>query len=713
MFGFFTGRIAALSDVGLGLDNGSDPRMRQGVAALQALEDLTEAASQERAFLNGVFSAGGFKNGEFVQFAEMRADRRSALDRFNRFATDEQRSANAFVAATGAARLTSNFEQVAIQAADGRHILVNPQSWWSGMTTVLDDLNQLQEHVGSQIQLRAHELQQASLERIGALIAIVLLCFAGSIYLSVLASRSITRPLAALASEADNVAERRLPDAVRRLQVDGAIDDDDPPVPPEPVRIPERATREISSVATALDRLQSVAYGLAIDQAGQRQDTIESMANLGRRNQNLVRRQLGFITSLERDEIDPGALANLFELDHLATRMRRNAASLLVLVGASSPRQWSTPVSVADMIRAALSEVEEYRRVILRRVDDALVSGVAVGGVAHLLAELIENGLAFSPPDTEVEIQGRQLSHGYLIAITDQGVGMSSAELQRANARLRGEGDFIATPTRFLGHFVVGKLARETLVDVELLPSPVTGVTARITLPPKLLSPAPQVQEITDTAGQPKHSKALTSAHQELPEPALARLPGDRPMMPPPWDIAAPARPYAARDPLDADQTPPSGLPLPGHPVPGGSQPMTAASALERTITERTFTERIATERTTTGGSGGHGLRATPDVVMHTEISPGPDTGDMDRTRNGLRKRIPWTQRGATPQATSSPRRVIDLDAASQPAEVDGSPDQVRARMTALRAGFQRGSGKAADEPGGDGTEDSTVKESE
>jgi len=132
--------------------------------------------------------------------------------------------------------------------------------------------------------------------------------------------------------------------------------------------------------------------------------------------------------------------------------------------------------------------VEEYRRVVLRRVDDALVVGTAVGSVAHLLSELIENGLTFSPPDSEVEVQGRRLVDGYLIAITDQGVGMSTEDLRQANSRLRGEQDFIAAPTRFLGHFVVGRLARETATQVELLPSPVTGVTARVTLPQSLLA---------------------------------------------------------------------------------------------------------------------------------------------------------------------------------------------------------------------------------
>jgi CHASE3 domain sensor protein len=334
-FAYFTDRIITLTGVDVGLDRTSDDELRRGASALLALQDLSEALAQERAFLNGVFSAGGFARGEFVQFAAMRAAKEAARARFERFATPTEKAGIDFVFATGAGQVIGYFEQVAVDAADGRHIIVNPQSWWSGLTTVLDDLSQLQQHVGSVIQVRAHDLQQASTQRIVGLLAIVLLTFAGSIYLAALAALSITRPLAALAAEANSVAADRLPGAVSRVQSGAA---DEPPQPPAPVQIPARATAEIRSVATALDRLQTAAYGLATNQALQRRRTIESLANLGRRNQNLIRRQLGFITTLEHEESDPSALANLFELDHLATRMRRNAASLLVLVGASSPR---------------------------------------------------------------------------------------------------------------------------------------------------------------------------------------------------------------------------------------------------------------------------------------------------------------------------------------------------------------------------------------
>jgi signal transduction histidine kinase len=726
-FDFFTKRIAALSGIDVGLDNTADAQLRRGVAALQALGDLAEATAQERAFLTGVFSAGGFATGEFAEFASMRADREAAQLRFARLATPEQQEAMDFVFDTGAAHVFANFEKVAMNAADGRHIVVNPQSWWSGLTTVLDDLQQLQQHVGSQIQIRSADLQQQSARRIGSLVGFVVLCFAGSVYLALLASRSITRPLAALAAEADSVAADRLPAAVRMLQTakDGAK-----PSPPPPVKVPARATNEIRSVASALDHLQAAAYGLATDQAVQRRDTIESMANLGRRNQNLIRRQLGFITSLEREEVDPAALANLFELDHLATRMRRNAASLLVLVEASTPRQWATSVSVADMIRAAVSEVEEYRRVTLRRLDEAHVSGSAVGSIAHLLAELIENGLTFSPPDMDVEVQGRRLVDGYLIAITDQGVGMSAEDLRRANARLQGEGDFIAAPTRFLGHFVVGKLARESGVRVELLPSPATGVTARVTLPTSLLlspSATVEVRSVTDQLSGPRHSVEPA----EVPFAtgtnllALPQRDGDGPQIPSPWRPQSFRRPVPPFPPAarggDPNPTPPAGLARPAVSAPNSaSAPIPVAGSAPSTREESSIPEEPSTreessipeepttpeesstpEESTTLHESSTGSEPPAEIDLRDRVNGngtgghvGPDSGPIvvEHTANGLPKRTPRTLR---PAGSTGPARRTDPPT-WQSAQVGGSPADVGARMTALRAGLHRGQGSQA-----------------
>ncbi len=304
----------------------------------------------------------------------------------------------------------------------------------------------------------------------------------------VFSARSITRPLRGAGRGGGGwLAQHRLPEAVAKAQAGH----EEAAEPPPPVLVPPGASTEILSVAGALDQVQSTAYLLAIEQAMLRRSTAESLANLGRRNQNLLRRQLSFITRLEQEESDPQGLANLFELDHLATRMRRNAESLLVLVGEATPRRWAAPLPIADVIRAAISEVEEYRRVSLQRIDDGWVGGAYVAGIAHMIAELVENGLSFSPPDLEVEIQGRNLGGRYLIAVTDQGVGMDGAEIERANARLRGEESYLSVPTRFLGHYVVGHLAAQMGVEVEISPSPVTGITARVTLPTAVMAQPP------------------------------------------------------------------------------------------------------------------------------------------------------------------------------------------------------------------------------
>src|SRR5205814_8962019 len=196
------------------------------------------------------------------------------------------------------------------------------------------------------------------------LTAMLLLVILAEAIMLVASSRAITAPLSILAQEADDLAARRLPEAMARIGGRG-----EQHVPLQPVRVPNGASTEILRVARALDNLQQAAYGLAIEQAVVRRNTTESLANLGRRNQNLIRRQLGFISQLEREESDPSELANLFELDHLATRMRRNAESLLVLAGKTSPRRHAEPVALVDVIRAAVGEVEEYRRVELRRID--------------------------------------------------------------------------------------------------------------------------------------------------------------------------------------------------------------------------------------------------------------------------------------------------------------------------------------------------------
>ena len=300
-----------------------------------------------------------------------------------------------------------------------------------------------------------------------------------------LVSRSITKPLRSLTRQAKEMAERRLPDAVIDI-LETPLGDDVQVPTVDPVVVHTRD--EVADVSTALNTVQDTALDLAVEQAVLRRNIADSFVNLGRRNQNLLGRQLDFITELETNETDPDTLSNLFRLDHLATRMRRNAESLLVLAGIEPPRKWAAPVRLTDVIRAALGEVEDYQRVTVRGVEPATIIGSAAADLAHLLAELIENALVFSPPDQTVDIRGRTRPDGYTLAVIDSGLGMPQADVAAANRRLAGAESFTIAPSKYLGHYVAGNLAARHNIHVTLDNSPGNGITATIDLPPTLLT---------------------------------------------------------------------------------------------------------------------------------------------------------------------------------------------------------------------------------
>ncbi|GIF08200.1 sensor histidine kinase [Actinoplanes siamensis] len=587
---FYTDLISRLINVDFGLNAVDDNDLRRTYATLSFFNVSTESAAQERMLLAGVFSAGRFGPGEFVQFVAAKSARDSAVVAFNQYGNPAALEGQKQVLNTPSGKQIVAMENAALAAADGRALTVDPKAWWSASGAFLDVMVGASKAEGVYAQEIAASIKDRAARRLGLLVAVVVFCLAGAVYLAVVASRWLARPLAALAEEAGRIGAESLPEAVHRATAGGQ--DTRPP----PVRVTPDASDEVRQVADALERVQNTAYALATEQARLRLATAESLANLGRRNQNLVRRQLGFITRLEGEETSPTGLANLFELDHLATRMRRNAESLLVLVGAASPRQWAEPLPISDVIRAAVGEVEEYRRVTLRRVDDVFVDGSVVGGVAHMLAELIENGLAFSPPDMEVEIHGRVVGGGYLIAVIDSGIGMTPAEMERANQRLRGDGDFITAPARFLGHFVVGRLAAEIGVQVELTPSPVTGVTARLALPAAVIS-----------------QRAPIAATVAPPPPAASR-----PILPAPRAESVPLR----------------------------------SDTIEYVVV-----------------TGGDPVEGSPDEPEHTV--------------NGLRRRSPRRQRAGGP-------RPEHVEVHPAPAVITDTPEAVRQRLTAFRAGVLR-----------------------
>ncbi|HET8930242.1 MAG TPA: ATP-binding protein, partial [Acidimicrobiales bacterium] len=257
-----------------------------------------------------------------------------------------------------------------------------------------------------------------------------------------------------------------------------------------------------ADVAASINVVQLRALDLAVEQAVQRRNFADTFLNLGRRVQGLVARQLDFITELEDAETDPETLADLFKLDHLATRIRRNAESLVVLAGVTRRQRRGEPVPVIDALRSALGEVDEYPRVDIGHVEPARLPMSIAADLAHILAELIENGLNFSPPESDVEIDGHHIEGGYQITVVDHGIGMSDDQIETANRRLSGNESFTVAPSRYMGHFVAGHLATGLGIDVQLASVPDEGTTATVVVPDDLLAHATTQHD----AGQPETS---------------------------------------------------------------------------------------------------------------------------------------------------------------------------------------------------------------
>ncbi len=310
-------------------------------------------------------------------------------------------------------------------------------------------------------------------------IALALLVLVGAGVLSILVARSIARPLRRLTASADEVADVAQQELVR------VADTEDPQAAAPRLRPVQVGTSdELGELAHAFNRVQQVAADLVERQVVSRRNVATMFGNVGRRTQNLVGRQLAMIDSLERNEQDPVLLDRLYRLDHVSTRLRRNANSLVVLSGAVDPEMTGEPLSVADTIRSALGEIEGFQRVRLGEVEPVLLTPHVTPDVILLLAELLENGTSFSPPNTEVEVGARTVDDGsVLIRIVDHGLGMTAEQLEAENARLVERERLDMAPTDVLGLFVVGRLARRHGIRVALEPTPGSGVTAEVLVP--------------------------------------------------------------------------------------------------------------------------------------------------------------------------------------------------------------------------------------
>jgi len=346
--------------------------------------------------------------------------------------------------------------------------------------------------------------------------------------------RGIVRPIRMLTTSALDAANERLPRVVAEIAVLPA----DSPTP----TLPEfRVTTkdELAELAGALNSLQNSAVQLALEQRRNEEANAETLVNLGRRNQSLMTRMLSYVTDLERDERDPGTLDKLFRLDHLTTRIRRNAESLLVLAGAKQTRTWSHPIAMDDVLSAALSEIEEYTRVSVHHMDPAKVHGAVAADLTHMIAELLENATRFSSQEHQVLVVGRLTPSGYQFDLIDAGMGMVAEELDAANMRIA-QASHRRPDTKVLGHHVVGRIAGRRGIFVRLVPSDQVGLTAMVLVPVELLSDAAipaTLQEITVVpmigelpAGEPSFVAAPTRT------PAVAAATNARPSYQPNYE---------------------------------------------------------------------------------------------------------------------------------------------------------------------------------
>ena len=483
-------------DDNIALDSG-DPSLNNDVRALNLVSLIAEEASEQRGLLAYAFAQEGPFNPQVLSDVTTALEEQNAnIAEYNRVATPQQVALYTSSVAGSLVDFASSYELQAIQfGEDGKALNLAPTTaneWVGAMSTgTISRIDSVQQELVSTTIARASALRRQAIETASIVGAAVLLVLLLSLLLTTVVGRSMVRPLRRLRSGALEVAGVRLPETVRRMS-----DSDGAGVPLEVEPIDVDSSDEIGEVARAFDQVHREALRLAANEAALRGNVNAMFVNLSRRSQSLVERQIRLIDDLEQGEQDPDRLSSLFQMDHLATRMRRNSENLLVLAGHDATRRWNQPVALVDVLRAAVSEIEQYERVTLNVQPGIAVRGHAVNDVVHLLAELAENATSFSSAETPVVVSGHLLSSGgVLLDITDQGVGMGAEEMAHANWRLDNPPVVDVAVSRRMGLFVVARLAARHGIRVRLRPATAGGLTALVWLPDEVVS------HDTDTAG--------------------------------------------------------------------------------------------------------------------------------------------------------------------------------------------------------------------
>jgi signal transduction histidine kinase len=465
----------------------NDASLADNVRVLGLVSNMKEEAAQEQAILTTALQANlldvtPLSGQQLTTLNQQEAEQTANLTAFDLAATADQRQLyNNALSSPLAASAQAQVQQATsllssgTNASSGSTVSIaatNASLTISGLRSVEQRLmSAITDQAGS---LHTRALTTAVIEAVAALLVLAL-----ALLLTTIIGRSMAQPLRRLRAGALNIANVRLPETVRLMS---ETDGKDIPLRIEPINVD--STDEIGEVARAFDQVHREALRLAANEAALRGNVNAMFVNLSRRSQTLVDRQIQLIDNLEQGEQDAERLSSLFQLDHLATRMRRNSENLLVLAGHDASRRWNQPVPLVDVLRAAVSEIEQYERVTLNVQPGIAVRGQAVNDVVHLLAELIENATSFSSAERPVTASGHLLSSGgVLLDITDEGVGMSAEEMAQANMRLDNPPVVDVAVSRRMGLFVVARLAASHGIRVRLRPADTGGVTAHVWLP--------------------------------------------------------------------------------------------------------------------------------------------------------------------------------------------------------------------------------------
>jgi signal transduction histidine kinase len=416
------------------------------------------------------------------------------------------------ITSTSAWRLASSGED---ELARSGKLAMPLNTWVGAEQTVFADLRGLWADELAYAQSAAVMAANQALYRSIVLGSLVLVMAAGGFAAALVLANGLVRRLQRLRRKTLELADVTLPSLVQR------ISDGEPVDAAAEVALTGYGSDEIGQVADAFNTAQQTAAAAAAAEARSRAGLGKVFLDIAHRSQLVVHRQLEVLDAAEAKQTDPEHLELLFQLDHLATRARRNAENLVILGGAQPGRRWRRPAALEDTVRSAVSETEHFARVSTVRLPDVRVQGAAVGDLIHLLAELVDNATAFSPPDSAVIVHGNQVGKGVVVEVEDQGLGIEHAERERLNATLRTPPGFQAmalSGQRHLGLFVVGQLAKRHGIAVGLAESAYGGIKAIVLIP----------ASVVDTSGIPDGGPSVMrgAGRHEQAQPVPA---GDEP----------------------------------------------------------------------------------------------------------------------------------------------------------------------------------------